>query len=70
LRAQEEDDELFDLIGAVGAGINASKDERLPVEVRQVAADVADNAADRLTQFRETTTSTPSARAEKETARG
>ncbi|WP_218969573.1 hypothetical protein [Streptomyces sp. JV178] len=46
---------LLDLIGAVGAGINASKDEGLPLDVRELAADLADNTADRLAQFKKTT---------------
>ncbi|MFF9101588.1 hypothetical protein ACF1AU_13540 [Streptomyces rubrogriseus] len=46
---------LLDLIGAVGAGINASKDEDLPLDVRELAADLADKTADRLAQFKKTT---------------
>ena len=52
---EPDDDTLFDLIGAVGAGINASRDEGLPLDVRELAADLADNTADRLDQFKKTT---------------
>jgi hypothetical protein len=51
---EPDDDTLFDLIGAVGAGINASKDERLPLDVRELAADLAENTTDKLDQFRKT----------------
>jgi len=56
LNSEDEDNELFDLIGAVGAGINASRDESLPLEVRGVAADQADSAAEKLTEFKRKTT--------------
>ncbi|WEH16433.1 hypothetical protein [Streptomyces sp. VNUA24] len=52
---EPDDDTLFDLIGADGAGINASKDEGLPLDVRALAADLADNTADRLAQLKKTT---------------
>ncbi|MGW0486917.1 hypothetical protein [Streptomyces olivaceus] len=56
MAAEEPDDgTLFDLIGAVGAGINASKDEGLPLDVRELAADLANNTADKLAQFKKTT---------------
>jgi hypothetical protein len=56
LNSEDEDNELFDLIGAVGAGINASRDESLPLEVREIAADQADSAAEKLTEFKRKTT--------------
>ncbi|MEV6378804.1 hypothetical protein AB0M31_05225 [Streptomyces sp. NPDC051773] len=52
---EPDDDTLFDLIGAVGAGINASKDEDLPLDVRELASALAGNTADRLAQFKKTT---------------
>jgi hypothetical protein len=56
LTAEEPDDDtLFDLIGSVGAGINASKDEDLPLDVRELAAGLTANTADRPAQFKKTT---------------
>lgn len=56
LNSEDGDNELFDLVGAVGAGINASRDESLPLEVREVATDQADSAAEKLTEFKRKTT--------------
>lgn len=41
-----DDDELFDLIGAVGAGISVAKDEGLPPAACQVGTDAPAKLAD------------------------
>ncbi|MFE7274485.1 hypothetical protein [Streptomyces sp. NPDC057623] len=55
LAAQEQepsDDELFDLIGAVGVGNGVAKDAGLPVATRQVGTDLAGDAAAKLADFK------------------
>ncbi|MEZ3182210.1 hypothetical protein KYY02_27175 [Streptomyces pimonensis] len=47
-----DDDELFDLIGAVRAGIGVAKDEGLPSAARQVGTDVAEDAAAKLADLK------------------
>lgn len=47
-----DDDELFDLIGAVGAGIGVAKDEGLPPAARQVGTDAAGDAAAKLAELK------------------
>ncbi|TQE18871.1 hypothetical protein Sipo8835_14890 [Streptomyces ipomoeae] len=52
-KPQELDDELFDLIGAVGAGIGVAKDEGLPPPAaRQVGTDTAEDAAAKLADLK------------------
>ncbi|MCD7438949.1 hypothetical protein K4B79_12015 [Streptomyces lincolnensis] len=48
----EEDDELFDLIGAVGAGVGLAQDVGLPPAARQVGTDVAEEAAAKLADLK------------------
>ena len=43
-----EDDELFDLIGAIGAAGEARRDEDLSSVVREVASGLEEKAANRL----------------------
>ncbi|MFH8597542.1 hypothetical protein [Streptomyces rimosus] len=43
-----DDDDVLDLIGAIGAGINAARDEALSPEDRQVAQGMADNLSANL----------------------
>ncbi|MDQ1018335.1 MULTISPECIES: hypothetical protein [Streptomyces] len=47
-----DDDELFDPVGAVGAGIGVAKDEGLPQAARQVGTDVAEDAAAKLADLK------------------
>ena len=47
-----DDDELFDLIGAVGAGIGVAKDEGLPPGARQVGTATAEDAAAKLADLK------------------
>ncbi|MGW6457566.1 hypothetical protein ACWF94_16885 [Streptomyces sp. NPDC055078] len=42
------DDELFDLVGAVGTAINASRGEELPSSMREAAGQAADELAAQL----------------------
>ncbi|MGP3926136.1 hypothetical protein [Streptomyces sp. 8N616] len=52
-KPQELDyDELFDLIGAVGAGIGVAKDEGLPPAARRVGTDAAEDAAAKLADLK------------------
>jgi hypothetical protein len=47
-----DDDELFDLIGAVGTGIAVAKDEGIPPAARQVGTDAAEDAAAKLADLK------------------
>lgn len=49
---EQDDDELFDLIGAIGAGIGVAKDEELPPAARQVGTDVTEDAAAKLADIK------------------
>ncbi|WP_328544098.1 hypothetical protein [Streptomyces europaeiscabiei] len=49
---EQDDDELFDLIGAIGAGIGVAKDDGLPSAARQVGTDVAEDAAAKLADIK------------------
>jgi hypothetical protein len=49
---EQDDDELFDLIGAIGTGIGVAKDEGLPPAARQVGTDVAEDAAAKLADIK------------------
>lgn len=49
---QEDDDELFDLIGAIGAGVAVAKDEGLPEAARQVGTGAAEDAAAKLADLK------------------
>ena len=49
---EQDDDELFDLIGAIGAGIGVAKDDGLPSAARQVGTDVAEDAAAKLADLK------------------
>ncbi|MFI2261138.1 hypothetical protein OHU45_07700 [Streptomyces tubercidicus] len=46
--AGQSDEELFDLIGAIGAGTNAARDESLSDDERSLAQDLTNDLADRL----------------------
>ncbi|MCX5236273.1 hypothetical protein OG824_13790 [Streptomyces prunicolor] len=48
----QEDDELFDLIGAIGTGVSVAQAEGLPPAARQIGADVADDAAAKLADLK------------------
>jgi hypothetical protein len=52
LPTQEDDDELFDLIGAIGAGVAVAKDEGLPEAARQVGTGAAEDAAAKLADLK------------------
>jgi hypothetical protein len=47
-----DDNELFDLIGAVGARIGVAEDEGLPSAARRVGRDAAEDAAARLADLK------------------
>lgn len=49
---EQDDDDLFDLIGAIGTGIGVAKDEGLPSAARQVGTDVAGDAAAKLADIK------------------
>lgn len=49
---EQDDDELFDLIGAIGAGIGVAKDEELPPAARQIGTDVTEDAAAKLADIK------------------
>ncbi|WP_158706255.1 MULTISPECIES: hypothetical protein [Streptomyces] len=40
------DDEVYDLIGAIGAGINAAENEELPPELREMADNLSADLRD------------------------
>ncbi|WP_371658275.1 hypothetical protein [Streptomyces sp. NBC_00280] len=49
---QEQDDELFDLIGAIGAGISVAKDEEPPPAARLLGMYVAEDSAAKLADIK------------------
>ncbi|MGW7577461.1 hypothetical protein [Streptomyces sp. NPDC054765] len=46
--SETSDEELFDLIGAIGAGANAARDESLSADERSLARDLTNGLTDRL----------------------
>ncbi|MFH8592388.1 hypothetical protein [Streptomyces rimosus] len=42
------DDEVYDLIGAIDAGISAAENEELPPELREISRGMADNLSANL----------------------
>ena len=52
LPTQEDDDELFDLIGAIGTGVSVAQADGLPKAARQVGTDVAEDAAAKLADLK------------------